>query len=389
LLLNIKHYFDRIIYGRMKMNPAQRVIEKFGGQSALARLIGKGQSTVAHWFKTGSIPAKWQTELLKLASANGVALFPGDFMDSPGYQTIQMPNQEPKLPKAKWMGVLPMGEAELPVFVLDNGVRVISRTGATGLLTDKKGGGNLESYLRVEALEGYIPPDLPGLSIEFELEEVVNKRVVGFSAETFIEICRAYVKALSDGVLGTDRQREIAVKASMFLASCAKVGLIALIDEATGYQYDRAVDALTVKLKAFLADEMREWEKTFPNDLWIEFGRLTKWKGSVTQRPKYWGHLVTELVYGYLDSDVTKWLKDNHPQPRHGRNWHQWLSEQYGLQKLVQHIYILIGVAKTCHNMRELREKMAEMYGKGPVQLTLYLPRMRPEIYDSSGRKPA
>jgi hypothetical protein len=44
----------------------------------------------------------------------------------------------------------------------------------------------------------------------------------------------------------------------MFLASCAKVGLIALIDEATGYQYDRAADALQVKLKAFLAEEMRE-----------------------------------------------------------------------------------------------------------------------------------
>ncbi len=131
------------------------------------------------------------------------------------------------------------------------------------------------------------------------------------------------MKALSDGALETDRQREIAVKASIFLASRAKVGLIALIDEATSYQYDRAVDALQVKLKAFLAEEMREWEKTFPNDLWIEFGRLSNWKGSVTQRPKYWGHLVTELIYRYLDADVCRWLKNSHPQPRHGRNWHQ------------------------------------------------------------------
>ncbi len=33
-----------------------------------------------------------------------------------------------------------------------------------------------------------------------------------------------------------------------------------------------------------------------------------------------------------------------------------------------------------CHTMRELKEKMAEMYGKSPVQLTLYLPKPRPEI---------
>jgi len=44
------------------------------------------------------------------------------------------------------------------------------------------------------------------------------------------------------------------------------------------------------------------------------------------------------------------------------------------LEKLVQHIYTLIGVAKTCYNMGELRDKMAEMYGKSPVQMTLYLP---------------
>lgn len=361
------------------MNPAQKIIAKFGGQSALARLIGKRQSTVAHWAKVGAIPSKWQLEVLKLASEQGLEISPGEFMDPPGYQVIQIPSGEPRIPKAKWMGTLPIGEAELPVFVLTNGVRVISRTGVTGLLTDRKGGGNLESYLKVEALAKYLPPDLPGLSIEFELEEVVNKKVIGFSAETFIEICRAYVRALSEGALQTEKQKEIAIRASMFLASCAKVGLIALIDEATGYQYDRAADALKVKLKAFLSEEMREWEKTFPNDLWVEFGRLTNWKGSVTQRPKYWGHLVRELVYTYLDPDVAKWLKDNKPQPRHGRNWHQWLSEQYGLQKLIQHIYILIGVAKACHDMRELREKMAQMYGKSPVQLTLYLPRPREE----------
>jgi hypothetical protein len=56
------------------------------------------------------------------------------------------------------------------------------------------------------------------------------------------------------------------------------------------------------------------------------------------------------------------------------------LSEQYGLQKLVQHIYTLIGIAKACHNMRELHETMAEIYGKTQVQLTLYLPRPRPDV---------
>ena len=167
------------------------------------------------------------------------------------------------------------------------------------------------------------------------------------------------------------------MKASALLGACAKVGLDALIDEATGAQYDRAADALRVKLKAYLEDEMRKWEKTFPDDLWIEFARLTKWKGTVTQRPKYWGKLVMELVYEYLDKDVAKWLKENAPTPRKGQNYHQWLSGQYGLKKLVEHIWVLVGVARTCGNMVELRQKMAELNGRTLVQLMLPMPAVK------------
>jgi hypothetical protein len=118
----------------------------------------------------------------------------------------------------------------------------------------------------------------------------------------------------------TPRQIDIANRAAGFLRACAKTGIIALVDEATGYQYDRAQDALRLKYKLFLEDEMRKWEKTFPDQLWVEFGRLTKWQGPVHSRPKYWGKFIMELVYGYLDPDVAKWLKDNAPKPIHGQN---------------------------------------------------------------------
>jgi hypothetical protein len=294
---------------------------------------------------------------------------------------------EKPLPKALHKGVLDLGfGAEIPCYVLDNGQRVIGRTAYTEALTGIKGGGDLEKYLGVSALKPFINMDLllEGM-VRFSLPEVegLERDVKGLPADLAIEVWRGFVSAMEASVGRQDvklthRQLEMAMRASFLLGACAKVGLDALIDEATGYQYDRAADALRVKLKAYLADEMRDWEKTFPDELWQEFGRLTNWKGTVTQRPKYWGYLVTELVYQYLDADVCRWLKENKPQPQHGRNWHQWLSDQYGLRRLVQHIYTLIGVAKTCHNMRELRDKMGEMYGKRPVQLTMYLPAPKP-----------
>jgi len=272
---------------------------------------------------------------------------------------------------------------EIPCYVLDNGQRVIGRTSATEMLSGIKGGGGLEKYLGVNQLKPFINLDLAlERMAAFSLPEVegLEKDVKGLPTDLLIDICRGFVAALEahgrpdSGTRLTKRQLEMAVKAGMFVAACAKVGLDALVDEATGYQYDRAEDALRVKLRAYLEDEMRKWEKTFPDELWVEFGRLTNWRGAVTKRPKYWGKLVMELIYEYLDADVAKWLKENAPTPIAGQSYHQWLTSQYGLKKLVEHIWMVIGIAKTCQTMKELRDKMAQMYGRVPVQFTLYLP---------------
>ena len=70
------------------MQPAEIVIAKFGGQSALARLVGKGQSTVQHWAKSGRIPAKWQSELLLLAREHSIDLSVQDFVGNGAHSHI-------------------------------------------------------------------------------------------------------------------------------------------------------------------------------------------------------------------------------------------------------------------------------------------------------------
>ena len=67
------------------MNKAKQVIDRFGGQSALAALLGKRQSTVQHWASTGRIPSQWHEQLLELARSRGIGLEPKDFVsvDSP------------------------------------------------------------------------------------------------------------------------------------------------------------------------------------------------------------------------------------------------------------------------------------------------------------------
>jgi len=350
-----------------RTTPARRVIEKFGGQKRLADMLGKGQSTVAYWAKTGNIPTKWHAKLLELAEAHRIALTPSELVALPALP------EPAELPTARYEGELPLGTADVHCYVLSNGQRVISRTSAATALSGIRHGGDLESYVGAEPLRPYLRTNLKDDLVHFRLTGVDHKNVAGLSAETFLEICKAYQAAANDNALKTDRQRAIARQAGSFLAACSYVGITALIDEATGYQYERAEDALRVKLRAYLEDEMRPWEKTFPDQLWVEFGRLTGWEGAIHNRPKWWGKLVNELVYDCLDGDVAQWLRDNAPAPRHGQNYHQWLTSQYGLKKLLEHIWMLIGMASACRDMDELRYRMALKYGKHQVQLRLYI----------------
>lgn len=273
-------------------------------------------------------------------------------------------------PFAKYSGSLSLGDKPVDCYVLDDKNRVISMRATVKAIANDDNG-DLLKYVGVKSLQPYI--DSAGISsrfVEFTIPGNPNK-AKGITAETFLDICSAYVSALTSGAPLTEKQRGIAINCSILLSACAKTGLIALIDEATGYQYEREEDALQVKIRAFISEELRAWEKTFQDELWEEFGRLTHWQGSLQQRPKYWGKLVLELIYDAMDPDVAKYLKENKPKPRHGLNYHQWLSEDLGVKALTTHLNQVIGIAKTCNTMEELRHKVALYYGKEDLQLSM------------------
>lgn len=275
------------------------------------------------------------------------------------------------VPVAKWRGELDLGGAPVECYVLDNGERVIATRSAIKAFADADSG-NLGNYIGVSALKPHLNSELVlGELIEFSIPGT-QFRGNGLTTTNFELILRSYVTALYENPADlTDRQRDIAIKCAVITAGLVRTGLDALVDEATGYQYERAEDALQVKLRAFIVEELRAWEKTFPDELWEEFGRLTNWSGPLHSRPKWWGRLVTELIYDTLDADVAKYLRENKPPP--GVHWHRQLTEDVGVRQLVSRCFEVIGMAKTCTDMRELRDKVALHYGKKPIQLTFYL----------------
>jgi len=275
-----------------------------------------------------------------------------------------------KSPFAKYQGIIHLYNNNIDCYVSDIGKRLISLRATVKSLANVDGG-KLGDYIGINPLKPYIDKDL----ILGELTELnipgTQYKAKCLEARQFLSICKAYVNALSDGVLTTDRQKEIAIRCSILLSACADIGLEALIDEATGYQYERKEDEIQVKLRLYIAEELRVWEKTFPDALWEEFGRLTNWNTPLSMRPKWWGKLVIELIYDTLDPDVARYLRENKPPV--GVHWHRQFTENYGVRQLVSRCYEIIGIAKTCNDINDLKVKVNQYYKKDTNQLVLPL----------------
>ena len=254
-------------------------------------------------------------------------------------------------------------------YVLDTGERVMSLRSTIKAMANVDSG-KLGEYIGVNALNPFIDKGkILGELRDFHIPGT-QLRGKGITSDHFELICRAYIQALHEGAPLTDRQREIAIKCAVITSGLTRLGLDALIDEATGYQHVREEDALQVKLRAFIAEELRAWEKTFPDELWEEFGRLTNWQGPLHSRPKYWGKLVIELIYDTLDSDVAKFLRENRPPA--SIKWHQQLTENYGVRQLVSRCYEIVGLSKSCVTIEELRKKVSHHYGKQPMLFKIF-----------------
>ena len=277
------------------------------------------------------------------------------------------------LPIARWMGFIELANATIDCYVLEDGRRVLSINGAVKALSGlETGHGRLDKYIGVTALRPFIDAQLlmDGL-IEFEIPGSNNNfgNARGLLTDDFETIMGAFIDALAADAALTQNQMKMAIRCAVLSRGLLRTGLTALVDEATGYQQIRKEDELQVRLRAFISNELRPWERTFPDDLWEQFGRLTGWKDSLTNRPRYWGKLVIKFIYDTLPEGVAEYLKNNRP-PK-GVMWHQQLTENYGVQRLVTRCIEVATLARTCRDMQELSEKVALHFGRKPMQFSL------------------
>lgn len=273
-----------------------------------------------------------------------------------------------ELPFSMFRGKIKIANMEMECHVLSDGRRVLTQTEMVRVLTAGKGSTNLDVHVRGNPL----------IDNELSVKKIVEFKIPGNpqtakgrEATVLIEICDKYLEARDQKLLRTSGQKRYAMQAEIIMRSCAKVGIIALVDEATGYQQHRAKNALQLKLQAFIADEMQEWARMFPTEFWIELARLEGIHYSPRNRPLRWGKYIMAFVYDAIDKDVGKQLRTRNPNPHHGKNHHQWLKE-FGKDKLIGQIQSVITIMKLCSNMEDFRQKFARVFNKPSAQQDLF-----------------
>lgn len=285
------------------------------------------------------------------------------------------------LPIATHEGDFPIGESLLSCANLPDGKRVITQATFLRALgrsrSPKAGTGVLSTvdelpfFLQANAIKPFIDDELYASTRPIFYRNKHGKKGVGYDATLLPKVAEVYLK-FRDHCLVTNgeipKMHEHIIKASdTLIRGLARVGIIALVDEATGYQKDRAKNELAKILEAFVAKELQPWVKTFPSEFYENMFRLREipYPTDGIKRPQYFGHLTNDIIYRRLAPGVWKELKDQAEKDEKGRlknKLHQKLTVELGHPKLKELVVSVTTVMKLSDGWKDFKNKLDRVH---------------------------
>lgn len=263
---------------------------------------------------------------------------------------------------------LRIGDIEIGCYVLENETRVLSQSSMVAALgkrrqgTSSGGGDNLATFVQGSRIAPFVSPELANMIAEplrFRPPHGGNP-AFGFPAAILPEICEAILAAREAGKL-QPQQLHIAERCEILVRGFARVGIIALIDEATGYEKERTANSLAQILEAFIAKELQPWIRTFPADFYSELFRLRglDFPNGTVQRPWYFSHLTNDIVYRRLAPGVLAELKRVKAElGKPSDKLFQRLTTNLGYPKLREHLGAVVAIMQLSHDYGDFKIKL-------------------------------
>jgi hypothetical protein len=239
---------------------------------------------------------------------------------------------------------LRIGAIEIPCYVLMDGRRVLAQRGLQSGIGLSEGGGK-GGARKIAGLMGNLAEkgiDIRDLALRANspIRFILPQGGVvadGYEATILPDVCAVIIEAGRRGKLGK-RLSHLAERCAILQHGFATVGIIALVDEATGYQDFRARDALAKIIERFVAKELQPYVRTFPAEFYKQIFRLYGWNYYENcGKPAVLGHITNNLVYKRLAPGVLEELRRKIPRDDKGRlkkKLFQGLTPNYGHPKV-------------------------------------------------------
>jgi hypothetical protein len=268
-----------------------------------------------------------------------------------------------------------IGEMEMPCFVLEDERRILSASGLQASLGIAQGGSMRAGMSRMELFAaGKIIKPFIGNELADRVRNPVHfltpsgKMAYGYEADTLVMLCEAVLSARDAKAL-QPQQLPIAHQCELVMRGLARVGIVALVDEATGYQKVRKRDALAKILEAYISKELLPWAQRFPLEFYEGIYRLHNWEDldpASRSKPGYVGKLTNALVYERLPEGVLEELRTKNPvDTTTGRRKHklfQYLSDDIGHPHLEKHLAKVIALMQAADNWIEFKRLFKRVF---------------------------
>lgn len=275
---------------------------------------------------------------------------------------------------------LQIGDLHIECYVLEDKKRVLLYADVQRAMGFANGGSMVAGKNRLELFgsRDRIRQFLTGTTLEKLSKPILFNKPAGHAAyaleaEVLPQLCEAVVSAARMGIL-QEQQLFIAHQCEIILSGLTQVGIVALVDEATGYQRVREEEELKRILDAYIRPEHRPWVKSVPSEFFRELYRVYGWQYSNDNRgPRYAGKLVRSLVYRHLPRPVLPALDERNPTnssyQRRFRH-HQLLTEGIGLEHFKGQLSGVMALLRASTSKEEFARLYNRAYG-GQLELDL------------------
>lgn len=207
----------------------------------------------------------------------------------------------------------------------------------------------------------------------FEVTLPGGQTGIWIEAGILTQVANGIIRTALSGKLRANRKHMIEPCMAL-MDALGETGEVALIDEATGYQYHREPDALQDLFARLVSNTAADWKRRFHPAYYSALCRLFgfAYEGKHRPLPPIIGKITEQHVYlTVFPKEIVAEIRAR----KQSEKLHQWLTKGEGLQMLEKQRDAITTIAASSVDYRDFEARCAQAFHKPGQQLSMIYPR--------------